>query len=364
MLKPGGIAPLLPDRHPQADFFMCDIFDATPKSDMASMEYPLFTLSTRPDRRTWHFESRDGSKRIRIAPSDRGRATVHDRDVLIYCISQLMAALKQGRPVTRTLRIHPHDLLRSTNRDTSGDGYKRLHEALYRLSNTALETNITTGGREVWDTFNFIDGARTVRETRDGRIHLVEVTLSDWVFNAIDARGGDLLTISRDYFRLRKPLERRLYEIARKQCGTTPRAWRRRVDTLHIQTGSQSTPREFRRMLGAIIAANDIHDHIPDYTWRLDGDVVVITPRPAFTKIFATPPSDIDRSIADIHLASRTYEVARQFAGGYDLYGYLEPEWRRMLQDRQSVPRNPDGSFIAFVKAFVRSNGTAWGDQG
>ena len=42
---------LLPDRHPQIDFFLCDIFDAIPKDDIATMEHPVFSLSTRPDRR-------------------------------------------------------------------------------------------------------------------------------------------------------------------------------------------------------------------------------------------------------------------------------------------------------------------------
>ena len=37
-------SPLLPDRYPQGDFFVCDIFDAVPKADMASMEHPLFSL--------------------------------------------------------------------------------------------------------------------------------------------------------------------------------------------------------------------------------------------------------------------------------------------------------------------------------
>ena len=37
--------PLLPDRHPQASLFICDVADAVIKSDMASMEHPIFTLS-------------------------------------------------------------------------------------------------------------------------------------------------------------------------------------------------------------------------------------------------------------------------------------------------------------------------------
>jgi hypothetical protein len=37
-------SPLLPDRHPQGDFFVCDIFDAAPKADIGSMEHPIFSL--------------------------------------------------------------------------------------------------------------------------------------------------------------------------------------------------------------------------------------------------------------------------------------------------------------------------------
>jgi len=36
--------PLLPIWHPNQDFFICDILDAIPKDDMASMEHPIFSL--------------------------------------------------------------------------------------------------------------------------------------------------------------------------------------------------------------------------------------------------------------------------------------------------------------------------------
>lgn len=35
-------SPLLPDSHPQKDLFVCDIVDAVPKGDMASMEHAVF----------------------------------------------------------------------------------------------------------------------------------------------------------------------------------------------------------------------------------------------------------------------------------------------------------------------------------
>jgi hypothetical protein len=38
-------SPLLPDRHPIQDFFICDVTDAIPKDDVGSMEHPIFSLS-------------------------------------------------------------------------------------------------------------------------------------------------------------------------------------------------------------------------------------------------------------------------------------------------------------------------------
>src|SRR3546814_7148512 len=45
----------------------------------------------------------------------------------------------------------------------------------------------------------------------------LEITLSDWVYRSVISKN--VLTLPRDYFRLRKPFERRMYELARKHCG-------------------------------------------------------------------------------------------------------------------------------------------------
>ena len=78
------------------DFFVCDIFSAVPKHDLASMEHPIFSLSTRPDRRVLNYRHNDAE--ITVTPQVKGRATIFDADILIFCISQLMAALNAGRP--------------------------------------------------------------------------------------------------------------------------------------------------------------------------------------------------------------------------------------------------------------------------
>lgn len=261
----------------QPDFFACDIFVALPKDDLASMEHPLFSLATRPDLSILHY-SHNGTE-IEVTPSVKGRATIHDKDILIYCTSQLMAALNAGRQVARTLHLRAHDLLLATNRETSGDAYRRLREAFERLAGTRITTNLVQGELEITRGFGLIEDWEIVRKTRGGRMIQVRVTLSEWLYAAITAKS--VLTLSRDYFGLRRPLERRLYELARKHCGRQPE-WRISLELLQKKAGSNSPRRVFRAMLRDVIAG----DNIPEYLLRLDeGDLLWVTPRAAVVEM-------------------------------------------------------------------------------
>ena len=80
----------------------------------------------------------------------------------------------------------------------------------------------------------------------DERMIAVEITLSKWLFNAVQAH--EVLTIHKDYFRLRKPLERRLYELARKHCGHQAK-FPIGLGLLREKIGSHSILREFRRQI-------------------------------------------------------------------------------------------------------------------
>ena len=343
-------SPLLPDRQEQGDFFVCDIFDAAPKGDMASMAHPIFSLSTKPDHRIRRYEDEGGKNYLEVKPSSDGLATIHDRDVLIYCISQIMAALNEGRKVSRTIRLKAYDVLKATNRVTDGRGYEGLRAALVRLQGTQIETNIVTGGQEQLDLFSIIDRARIVRETRDGRMQEIEIELSDWVFNAIQAQ--EVLTLHRNYFRLRKPLERRLYELARKHCGRKTE-WRISLAALQRKCGSASTPREFRRLVANIARQDEKHGHIPDYAIRLEDMNVVFVNRMTAP---AAEPELLDGG-APIHLSPDTYDGARRAAPGWDVY-YLEQEWRSWMSDGGlDAPKDPDRAFLGFCRKWVEKRG-------
>jgi plasmid replication initiation protein len=337
-----GQGSFLPDRVQARgdDFFVCDFLDALPKDDMASMEHPLFSLSTRTDLRILSY-AHNGVE-ITVTPSVKGLATLFDKDILIYCISQLMAALNAGREITRHLRLTAHDLLVATNRETSGDGYARLREAFERLAGTRITTNMVTGGpdsggQEVTCGFGLIENWQIVRATKGGRMVQVAVTLSDWLFRAVMSKS--VLTLSRDYFRLRKPLERRVYELARKHCGRQAE-WQVSLEVLARKSGSASPLRVFRKMMRDMIAA----DTLPDYHLSEEpGDIIAIRRR----DVVVLPGQ---AALTGPVLKAATLDAARALMPGWDVYA-LEADWRDMWH-RSGRPklRSPDAAFLGWVK--------------
>src|SRR6202453_3403690 len=264
---------LLPVRHAKGDLFICDVADAVLKDIMPQMEHPFYSLSKKPETKIRRYEH-NGSW-LEIIPSVKGLATIYDKDILIYCISQVMGKVKRGEAVGPRVRINSRDLLVFTNRGTSGKDYLALCEAIDRLAGTRIKTNIRTGDEEQTDSFGLIDAAAIRRKHGlDGRLLWVEIKLSEWVYNAI--RGQEVLTLHRDYFRLGKPLERRVYELARKHCGRQT-TWQISIETLLKKSGSQSSIKRFRQHVKEIA----LHDHLPDYRLIFDeeADVVIFTNR-------------------------------------------------------------------------------------
>ena len=283
---------LLPDRHPQKDFFILDFSDVVPKDDTASMEHPLFSLATKPDMR--HLVYQNGENKLEITPSGLGLPTIFDKDILIYCVSQLMHLKNRGETFGKRVRFSARELSIATNRPIGGNHYKRLEQAFKRLQGTQFVTNIRTGNKIETRVFSLVDEGGFVR-TADERFRLdyCELVLSDWFMRAIDS--AEVVSISSDYFRLRRPLERRLYEIFRKHCGNQKK-WHIGLSKLQAKTGSNAPLKKFRLNIRQIIA----DDHTPFYRLELTkDDLVVIRPRAAKATI------DTDISIAEWAEVSR-----------------------------------------------------------
>jgi len=258
---------LLPDRHKQRDFFSCDVFGSF-KDDIASMEHPVFSLSKKPDYRMLVYE-RNGIT-IKIKPSYTGLATIFDKDILLYLASSLMNAKNSGEVISQTVRFSSYDYIVSTNKSLGGTQYQLLQDGLERLNGTLIQTNIKTNGKEITKEFGLIESWEVIKEDTKGKAVAIEVKLSDWFFNSI--LGDDVLTIDKDYFRLRKPTERRLYELARKHCGNQI-AWKISLHNLKEKLGITSQIKLFRFNMKKITESN----HLPEYHVSLKNDVVMFS---------------------------------------------------------------------------------------
>jgi plasmid replication initiation protein len=342
---PKPIQQLLPERHPQDDLFICDVADAVLKDVMPQMEHPFYSLSKKPETAVRKYEH--NGHWVEITPSVKGLATIYDKDILIYCISQIMAKLSKGEEVTRRVRLNSRDLLVFTNRGTAGKDYQALVHAIDRLAGTRISTNIQTGDEEQFDNFGLIDAASIRRKKgNDGRLLWCELKLSEWVFNAIKAQ--EVLTLHKDYFRLRKPIERRVYEIARKHCGRQ-NTWSINLNLLHKKSGSKSSLKEFRRSLRHLVE----HDHLPDYSvsFKDDTDLIVFVNRGTMHKEVTVIEGP------SIVLSSAAYDEARDNAPGWDIY-MLEAEWKSwMVEGGMDAPKHPDRAFVGFCRKWFEKRG-------
>ena len=273
-----ALSPLLPMRHPQGDFFVADIFDSLPfKSDQASMEHPLFTLQTRkPDMRTLTYTN--GPETLEMMPSALGLPTIMDKDILLYCASVVMHHINENQKAgidaapPQTIRFSLRDALLTTNRTTSKLGYDSLKKALVRLTGAMVKTTIKTGRTEQGAGFHLVERYEYLQSTsvKDRQIG-VELTLSDWFYNAL--LGKEVLTIDREYFQLRKSLDRRLYEIGRKHCGRAGVPWTIALNNLLTKSGSLVTLVKFRFLIRQIAETN----HLPEYKLSFDSKTDIVT---------------------------------------------------------------------------------------
>ena len=367
---------LLPERHPVRDFFVLRTRDLAPRSDMATMEHPIYSLSTVPERRRLNYQN--GDVKVEIIPSSIGLPTVFDKDIIIYCISKLKLAHDHGEPICPTVQLTTHDMLVETNRPTNNLGYERLLPALNRLRGVVINTTISTGETRTTHGFGLID---EFTYNRKGSMHAerlehLEIKLSDWIFRAITS--SEVLPISRDYFRLRAPVDRRIYEIVRKHCGQQT-SWRVGLELLQKKVGSKQAEKHFNAHLRNLVRSN----HLPDYAVMVESGQAVFYKRadasdgkPSSRKAVvpssrhdgkvaggalpAGPSSEVDASVAPagmnrpraIRISGDAFERARDIAPGWDRYALenIYIAWASKLE----AARNEDARFLGWVGSYTK----------
>ncbi|HGJ5884448.1 replication initiator protein A [Arsenophonus sp.] len=254
-----NLTTLRPQKHNQLEFFIADEVDvSTFRDEMASMEHPFFALKG-GDTKVREYKNRNVTVTVRPA-AEIGLATIFDKDIWIYAISKLQEAINKGKPISRIITFTPYDFFVTTNRDKGGKSYKELEKALDRLSGTRITTNIVySEDKQESIGFGLIDSWRILEEKKGKLdIGMVEVTLPDWLYQAITKTK--VLQISPDYFRIRKAIDRRLYEIARKHCGNQ-HEFIISLDKLYSKTGSTAALSKFKFNVKQLAKINDLPDY-------------------------------------------------------------------------------------------------------
>ena len=358
------------------DFFVLGTLDMAPRSDMATMEHPIYSLSTVPERRKLYYEN--GDVKVEIIPSSIGLPTVFDKDIIIYCISKLKQAHDRGEPIAQTVKLTTHDMLVETNRPTNNLGYERLLPALNRLRGVVINTTISTGDVRTTHGFGLID---EFTYNRKGSMHAerlkhLEIKLSAWLYRAITS--SQVLPISRDYFRLRAPVDRRIYEIARKHCGHQA-SWRVGLELLQKKVGSKQAEKHFHAHLRNLVRSN----HLPDFAVTVESGQAVFYRRAGSEfrdgkpsrrhsvkssgrqdgMAVSTPASTIvrggeqDRNTGDtvrpaVRISTDAFERAREIAPGWDRYA-LEQIYINWASDKDAA-RNEDARFLGWVRSYTK----------
>ena len=236
------------------------------KGEMSLMEYPFFDLSKRGRTRAFAYD--DGQVQITVRAPDGQIATIYDKDILIYIASLMVAKMNEHETPPQTFTFTAHDYIRVTGKNASGRGYEQIVSAIERLQGTQIKTNIETGGEGVTGFFSWLEKADinyTVNKSKKRVMKSITVRLCDFIYRSI-LNDGHFLTYDPKYFDL-SPLERRVYEIARKHCGHQD-GFRIRLGKLHAKTGSESSLKLFKQNLNEISE----RDAIPEYHVGIVGD--------------------------------------------------------------------------------------------
>jgi hypothetical protein len=138
----------------------------------------------------------------------------------------------------------------ATDRPTNSVGYERLAPALDRFMGTFVKTSIATGRKPETKAFSLIQSYDYSRKKHGifERLQYLEVELSNWLFRGIEA--NEVLGISRDYFRLRRPIDRRQEKLTQGKLGARMSA--RKATVSKLEAGEPAT--QLRTLMDALAA--------------------------------------------------------------------------------------------------------------
>ena len=226
------------------------------------MEFPFVALSK--DRTNpIIYESTDKTKKVVIS-GHMGHflASIYDWDIILVVAGKIQEIINNGSDIpSRKITIPRHELLKALHRQEGKKQQKDLEKSLSRLQLTGINTTINNeDGRHVAG-FGFIESWRYSERKSDREAKIVQITLSEWLYELCCAQGS-LLKSNKLYFYIKSGLKKFLYRTARKHAGED--GWEFSLEKLYEKSGSEGILSKFKYKLKAAVQKNDL----PDYSLK------------------------------------------------------------------------------------------------
>lgn len=228
------------------------------------MENPFLALSKKR-KNPISYESPDGRVKIKVSRhTGHYLASIYDWDIILFVASKMQKILNTGSDIPpRTIIFPRHEILKSLHKHDGKKEEKDLKSSLARLKMTGIETTIRNEDQKYDAGFGFLDSWKYVERENDRDVRKIEITLSQWLYDGICARGS-LLKVPNDYFDITSAFKRFLYRTARKHVGNNQDSWEFSVEKLYEKSGSESEFKIFKNKLKTAVLDNDI----PEYSMK------------------------------------------------------------------------------------------------
>lgn len=247
------------------DHFKANIHETDFKLDLMSLKLPLFSVVCGHKQQT-DYQAKNYV--IQIKPGLSGQPTIKDKELLIFCISQVVEGRNRGRKdFSNKLRIVPHHFLKMFKRGTRGQDYSGLIETLQRLKETTFTIKLNTQPRIIHSfsliqAWSYVTDERATKQRQELEVELPEITIKQ-------IENRQFLTLSPNYVDIRSPTDRRIYELARSYCGQA-REWKIGIQNLHYKMGCTSPIEKFKWTIKSRPA-------LPDYFSCLNDESGMVT---------------------------------------------------------------------------------------
>lgn len=248
-----------PKNDAQIDLFAPAFGDIASRDGIDLMEFPFFSLSKKKRFNAIRYENEARGISITVSGGEpNGIATIWDKDVLIWCVSQVVEALDRGEKPEKTIFFHPYQMLKALRRPIGKEHYERLERAFIRLGNTSIHTSIRTDEETQKLGFHWIDKYRTAKSNKTGEgVGMWSITLSDWMYEAA-LNKRLVLTLDDDYFLLTGGRERWLYGVARKHGGYQEHGFTIAMRTLYDKSATSEKYKFWAHEIRQIVQANEL----------------------------------------------------------------------------------------------------------